>query len=304
MTEPRWVEYADNPGVAMLPYAKRQRIVVVDDAVAEAERQARAIAVPEAEEKGVPLEKLLDAALVFQCSAPMLAAFVGKELYKKLKSAREQGIDLLSVGRSEAGSQLSLPVGHPLDGVVCVGDPARPNVYHTLAEFHRRTFEHKFAEAVRLLMALGATRMRVSSEEGRGADMASELDVPLQAVAGKVSARRAGTQGLLFEATLAPNQPRLPGDLVWYPQEPNWRTLPEGCLGYGLADFSLAAEPEVTSGSQRRFSKAFETKSRHRRNLRDEGAPTIGSERPTLLGGHEVDRPTRWTDSPSKSTIA
>lgn len=44
----------------------------------------------------------------------------------------------------EQAEVLSLPVGHPLEKTVYVGDPASPEVYYPAAMFHAKTFEHNF----------------------------------------------------------------------------------------------------------------------------------------------------------------
>jgi len=73
-----------------------------------------------------------------------------------------------SAGAASPGGGGVLPMGHPLDDVAYVGNPAVPSVSFTLAEFHRQTFAHKVNEAVALVSALGALSMTVAAVQGWG----------------------------------------------------------------------------------------------------------------------------------------
>ena len=95
--------------------------------------------------------------------------------------ARDSGVDVLTVASTEAAS-LTFPPGHPRDRVLYVGHPAAPTTYYAAAGFHRHTFEHKFAEAVGLVMALGATQLEVEHVKGWSDQLAANLAVPLPMV--------------------------------------------------------------------------------------------------------------------------
>ena len=86
-----------------------------------------------------------------------------------IKAARDQGINVLSVPRSESTvfHFLQFPPGHPQDGVLYVGHPAVREIYYPTAQFHRLTFEHKLSEAIELLMALGAIEINVEHQVAR-----------------------------------------------------------------------------------------------------------------------------------------
>ena len=144
-----------------------------------------------------------------------------------------------------AVSELVLPPGHPRGGVVYVGNPVDPPRYYPAATFHRMTFEHKLAEAVRLLMALGATALEVRHVAGRSREWAGHIDVPIPSkgvvVGGLGSGSESSSSALLFRATLAGGrEPSLPDDLDWYPHEPTWRQVADGRMHYGLREFELA----------------------------------------------------------------
>jgi hypothetical protein len=164
--------------------------------------------------------------------------------FSKMEALRGKGIDVLAVGRSEAAT-LVFPPGHPRDGVVYVGDPVSAELYYPGADFHRRAFEHKFSDALNLLMALAATRISVQSEEGWGRDFATSLALPLPDL---VANLRGGAHGrasheskLLFEARLSPRHPpRLPKGLTWFTHEPTWRATANARLTHGLEHFTLS----------------------------------------------------------------
>jgi len=207
-----------------LSYAERQLIAVADDQVVEAQIQAER----EAEEQKSTTKQRVDwnevgrwaLRIVFGGSTIALteAAIEG---IKALYQLRNRGIHAVSVGRREA-SQLRFPPGHPRDGVLYIGHPGIPSVYYTTAQFHRLTFEHKFAEAIRLLMSLGATELAVEHVSGWSREFSAKLSVPLAPVKAEIGASAGATQGsgshLLFKAELkGTSNPTIPNNLVWYP---------------------------------------------------------------------------------------
>lgn len=156
--------------------------------------------------------------------------------------AYEDGVALLPVRASDA-TGLNLPAGHPLPRTVYVASPADPARYYPTADFHRKVFEHKFAEAVRLIMALGATDFRVQWERGWKDDLAIEVERSVKKVGNAraaVNASSSRDQSLLFEGHMAPgSSPRLPEGLVWYHHEPTWQAVAESRLNNRLTELKL-----------------------------------------------------------------
>lgn len=72
-------------------------------------------------------------------------------------------------------SQLAFPPGHPKAKVLYGAHPIDTDVYYPVASFHRMVFEHKFAEAINLLMHLGATKIRVEHVRGWSTEFAASL---------------------------------------------------------------------------------------------------------------------------------
>jgi hypothetical protein len=246
--------------VPRLPYTARQRIIVVDDEIAFRERAVVADAA-----KGSSWDEIV-AGGAFGVAAgmlfPMTSILVGtsvaaRELYKRVSEARTRGLNLLTVARSETRG-LEFPPGHPFDNTIYIGEPAGDSrIYWPAAEFHRRTFESKAAEAVRLLMALGATRILAISDEGWDRAFASSLDLSLPAQETQLKGRVAtsGNQSLLFEARLAPSRPRIPRGLHWLPTEPTWRQVEIGRIHHRLRDFRLLITYKSDFGIDANFEK-------------------------------------------------
>jgi hypothetical protein len=231
-----------------LPYADRQLIVVADDAVIDAERKASNDAA--AERKTKSWVDLAQPLLVRSVSGVVVDLAV--ETVKAWQRLRETGVRVLSVSRTEAKT-LRFPPGHPRDSVLYVGHPTSPETYFTTAQFHRLTFEHKFVEAVSLLMSLGAVEMSVEHVVGWSRDFSAKLSIPVLASAGEMAATAGAndkqSSQMLFTAALNNEAtPAVPLDLVWYPHEPTWQAIADGRLKYGLTDFALTVRYEDDFG--------------------------------------------------------
>jgi hypothetical protein len=183
-----------------------------------------------------------------------------------IEELRNEGVPILPVTSHQA-SALELPIGHPRIGVIYVCDPADPRRYWPAAEFHRRVFEHKFAEAARLLMALGARSMQVRSERGWRGEMAAGMLAPIRGVltrSGRASATAERSSEMLLEASLEPTgDPEIPRGLVWYSHEPSWQMVAEGRMHRGLTDFALKVESTDDYG----INADFEVKARRMKLL-------------------------------------
>lgn len=176
------------------------------------------------------------------------ASQVGRAWYK----AAESGVEVVLVGKTAAKS-LQFPPGHPRERVLYVGHPVLPHVYYPMAEFHRVTFEHKFCEAIELLMSLGATDIRVEHVSGWSKERLAQIALPLGA-AGDIatfdgSANSSGYRSMLYSASLPGSQrPVMPSNLVWYAHEPTWQAVARGRLDFGLNQFSLSVTYEDDFG--------------------------------------------------------
>ena len=243
----------DTPSLLSRPYAERQRIVVADDAVVQAERQV--------EIKAAGSGKAVDwghvavlAASITPIPGLAVVAQATVETVRAAARARERDFDVLTISRTEA-QVLRFPPGHPRDRVLYVGHPAAANLYYPAAGFHRLTFEHKFVEATRLLIALGATELEVEHLRGWSNEFAANLNVafPLASAPVETGAKggrkRSGSSSALFRATLRGSEnPMIPADMVWYPYEPTWELVAEGALHSGLREFELVVRYEDDYG--------------------------------------------------------
>ena len=229
-------------------YADRQRIVVVPDEVAEAERRARKQVATTTSERSRP-DQIASVALDIVGSTTYVV--LARQVIKAVERFREKGLDLWLVGRSEI-SEVVFPPGHPLDNVVYIGHPVIREQYFPAAEFHRRVFESKFCEAVELLMALGATEVSVQREEGYGRDELVDVAVPLSpvdSVAGTGARTSKKSSTALFEGSFRPGrEPFVPERLAWLSSERSWQTLITARMEHGATRFGLVLRYESDYG--------------------------------------------------------
>src|SRR5262249_36015264 len=103
------------------------------------------------------LRKLLGFERFLQPTAPNpFSELMNLQMQAMLHRDRVRGPKFITYDETKA---LKFPPGQPRELVVYIGHPAMENVYYPAAQFHRMTFEHKFSEAIKLLMALGATEI-------------------------------------------------------------------------------------------------------------------------------------------------
>ncbi len=159
------------------------------------------------------------------------------------RALRRPGPVHVRVITPEQAAELHLPLGHPRYQTVYVGHPASPPVYYPFADFHRRTFEHKFAEAMRLLTSLGAHRLQVSALQGWDRAFSAKIGISipgLEPAGGHAGAGGTAVQRLLYSATLPGHgRPVMPDELVWAAHEPAWLELARQRIEHGLRTFEL-----------------------------------------------------------------
>lgn len=193
-----------------------------------------------------------DRQLVSVVTAPEIT-----ETAKVRRSGRRlHGLRALTLTEEEA-TQLAFPAEHPRSNMLYIGHPAVPAIYYPAAQFHRSTFEHKFWEAVRILVSLGATHLAAIYATGWGSEVSATLKVPasmteLQADVNPKIRSGSGTQVLLqvlFEADLPGNRSLcLPDDLAWYPKEKSWQRIVNARLQGALHDFELTVSYQDSFG--------------------------------------------------------
>lgn len=233
MTEPQHDKFNGTP------YSERQLIAIVPAEVIEAEQKDNEASTTNSikDASGVALNFLLR----FLKRPEAMIVETGIELYKAAQVLRRKGINVYTVTPKEA-SHIVFPPGHPRKNLVYVGHPASPNIYYPITEFHRLMFESKFAEAVKLLMGLGAKDLNISRMEGWGYEMSSQISLPLPQAQmdANMTVIKNTENSLLFTAWLQPeHEPIIPDNLMWLQHEPTWQMVADGRLKYGLKQFSI-----------------------------------------------------------------
>ena len=231
---------------SLLPYSERQLVIVMPDEIVEKQRKADS----DCTGNLFNWKNLAKGVVLLPLSWPLAVVTTAMVAYEAWEKARANGVNVLQVKRSEA-HKLVFPPTHPRNGLLYVGHPSDSNVYYTVASFHRVAFEHKFAEAIDLLMHLGAIKIKVEHVCGWSSEFAATLSTPLQNGSGNGTfGSNAGSKStLLFEASLPENRSRiLPKNLVWYPHEPTWQSIANGRLSFNLNEFSLTVNYEDDFG--------------------------------------------------------
>lgn len=228
------------------PYSNRQLVLFMDDAaIAASEKASKVKTSTSYRAFALAIASILAGGVTGNTDAVRLGMALA-EIIISYREAKNEGVENLILVAKSKINLFQLPPGHPRNSLVYAGHPGIPAVYVPLADFHRLTFEHKFAEAVSLLMHLGAKTFKVEHVTGWGVEFSSHLSIGLPAIAPKIEVEaEAGSkqqtqQTLLFHATLDNKQaPSLPANLIWYPYEATWQQIAEGRLKFGLKDFLL-----------------------------------------------------------------
>lgn len=180
--------------------------------------------------------------------------FVLYDLFKKMNNLKDSNIDLLPITRKEA-KLIKFPLGHPRTDVIYVGHPVLNDVYYTLAEFHRKTFEHKISEAIKLFENLGVKKLRIEHKKGWRNKFSSgaNLDIPLEniEVDGGANINKAkNKENKVIDERIYENNDsfKIPEELSWYYHEPNWQSIANGRLNHGLQKFDLSIHYEEDFG--------------------------------------------------------
>jgi hypothetical protein len=172
------------------------------------------------------------------------ATLAGAQAVRRRMSKSDADDQLLTVTQAEVAA-LRFPVGHPRRKVVYVGHPVDPTTYVPVAYFHTFLFEHKVAEALRLMRSLGADSVDVVRVEGwnSGAGITLQAPVPgaeqVQVGASGGAQQRSG-QSVMTRMRLRPSgRPQVPENLVWLPHEPLWQEVVDARLNSRLSSFVL-----------------------------------------------------------------
>jgi hypothetical protein len=155
-----------------------------------------------------------------------------------LKGLRGEGVDAKAVSRSDA-AMLDFPPGHPQERVLYVQHPVELVEYLPAAYFHHRVFEHKFWEAVRVLMSLGASQLHVMHVAGWADEFAASIKTPT-GFRPRLDGKRGRGARLLFVGELEGSESaEIPPGLVWFKSEPSWQAIAEGRIKRGLKHFTM-----------------------------------------------------------------
>jgi hypothetical protein len=244
-----------------IPYTDRQRVVIAADEQVAAERQSRARLAAQSPLLSLPAKSEhmpVNGGVIEPTAGESRAAIAARQLQRGLRGLQDAGaglkrglddrarltlrrhLGILMIGRAEAGI-LRFDQGHPLTNVLYVGHPARPDLYFPVAEFHRRVFEHKFAEAVTLLTSLGASRIALRQEQGQTRETEGAALAQASVAMGFNRTRNErSSSSAAFEAEFpGSRKPVVPDGLCWYPDEQTWQMIAHTRITGGAEKTSL-----------------------------------------------------------------
>lgn len=163
---------------------------------------------------------------------------------EKIANTLQSVPDEIAIISTEKSGSLTFPPGHPRRKLVYARHPSSSTLYYPVASFHRKAFEHKFAEAIRLLTSLGAKKIRVEHERGWGRGFGVDFSATVPEANGQGSAGFSSSNKvddrLLFVATLKGHTtPKIPDGLVWFPHEPLWQEIARNRIDCELEEFDL-----------------------------------------------------------------
>ncbi|GLQ52490.1 hypothetical protein ACFFJT_13085 [Dyella flava] len=171
-------------------------------------------------------------------------------LYDAVRGMRSEGCDVKVLGESSVRELVFLP-GHPRPKTVYAQHPANELIYFPISSFHRRVFENKFSEAIRLLAALGAREIQVEHKKGWDRAFAASLAAPIATQTGVAQVDASGgtsakaSENLLFTATLpGSDTPKVIDNPIWLPFEDTWQAIVEQRMEHGLKQFTLSVNYE------------------------------------------------------------
>ncbi|MED1565724.1 hypothetical protein [Bacillus paramycoides] len=162
----------------------------------------------------------------------------------------------------ESDSSYIFPIGHPKNDVLYISHPLKNKILYPASDFHKFTLEHKFAEAIRFLVSLGATEINVEVNKGSETNLSSTVEGTLDYLKNEIGIQKTkgSSTNISFIATLNPTEPEIPNDLLWYPHEPIWQAIAtsrEKMKNFSLefnyiADFGINADIKTSA-----IGKAF-----------------------------------------------
>jgi hypothetical protein len=179
-----------------------------------------------------------------------LATYGISALYDAVRGMHFEGFDVKVIGESSAGELVFLP-GHPRPKMVYAQHPANERVYFPIASFHRRVFENKFSEAIRLLAALGAREIHVENTKGWGQEFSASLAAAIPAQTGVAQVDASGgtsaksSESLQFTAILpGSDTPKVIDNPIWLPSEDTWQAIVVQRMEHGMQEFTLLVNYE------------------------------------------------------------
>jgi hypothetical protein len=232
-----------------LPYEERQLILIVKN---EQEKIDKLKAIQDNKEL---VETLLSSVAIAQAvsfflpgslvvkSAMAAASVIGNKTIKSKSSGGH-----FYIATMQEVEAVTFPSIRPVIGRVYAANPAATEIYYETTNFHKSIADHKFAEAIKLLQALGATRIEAINLEDQGNSSNVSGSVSDFGNAG-VKHHKNKIMKTSFNATYKPtHQPYIPSNLAWIRGEGQWQNIADGRIHGGMESFELEVEVNTDFG--------------------------------------------------------
>lgn len=163
---------------------------------------------------------------------------------------------------------IQFPTGHPVPGTIYIGNPFIPQKYIPFEGYELEFFLSRVNEYCRIMQCLGATEISIRTIKGKSAsevkDKGVEVDLSGNAKAfsgstsvnyqKKQSEERTSHTGIEIVQRFDPSiSPYVPEDLIWYNDEPDWKSKVQQRLNGNMLEFSQkisTAQKSYVSKSQ------------------------------------------------------
>jgi len=239
------------------PYSLRQFVIVEKNEIIETKLKAEELVKSEIEEikndkaddnQDNQLRKAIEVSVRIGGNniwvmAAKLGVAVTDLIIKSIEKQRElsKKINVNYISFTDA-LDLKFPIGHPRENELYVAHPTLVGTYYPINDFHKKVFEHKFAELISILVNLGAKKINVEYVSGWDFNTINELEVDKKAE-GKLSLKKIRDRKIIYQAEYKKNESlKLPINLAWYYHEPTWQSVGEGRINHDLQNFNLILE--------------------------------------------------------------
>ncbi len=183
---------------------------------------------------------------------------IGWEAYEKIK---QRGLSALIQVTASDVTSLMFPPGHPEINTIYTAHPVADSPrYYLTATFHRRLFEERVAEFVRVMRCAGAMKLTIDAERktGRDADAMVKLRAGIAGIDPKLRVQQTSSTKLSISFRGGHGKPtELPPNLLFFKHEPTWRDAYDAAVTSGVESYEVEVETKDDFGLDAKIAGEF-----------------------------------------------